>query len=96
MRARVFMGWMLACLIAGPALGQVTDATQRDFHTRVTNVYNFSPHLVTPTQQKEKASEMDSFWKDVKADSLKWLWQRSDDAGATWKTQWEIDYTRTR
>lgn len=68
MRARVFMGWMLACLVAGTAQGQVTDATQRDFHTRVVNVYNFSPHLVTPAQQKAKGSEMDSFWKDVKAD----------------------------
>lgn len=33
-------------------------------------------------------------WDQVKADSLKWLWQRSDDEGATWKTTWEIDYRR--
>ena len=35
-------------------------------------------------------------WQDVKPDSLKWLWQRSDDDGATWKTTWEIDYLRVR
>lgn len=33
-------------------------------------------------------------FREVKKDSLKWLWQRSDDAGATWKTAWEIDYRR--
>ena len=33
---------------------------------------------------------------DVQRDSLKWLWQRSDDGGATWKTQWEIDYRRVK
>jgi hypothetical protein len=31
---------------------------------------------------------------DVKADSLRWLWQRSDDGGRTWKTLWEIGYRR--
>ena len=31
-------------------------------------------------------------FRDVKADSLKWLWQRSDDGGGSWKTAWEIDY----
>ena len=35
-------------------------------------------------------------WRDVKADSLKWLWQRSLDDGATWNTQWEIDYRRLK
>jgi hypothetical protein len=35
-------------------------------------------------------------WKDVKADSLKWLWQKSDDDGRTWSTQWEIDYRRIK
>ncbi len=35
-------------------------------------------------------------WRDVKPDSLKWLWQRSDDRGATWSTQWEIDYRRVK
>ena len=35
-------------------------------------------------------------WSDVKADSLKWLWQSSGDGGKTWKTTWEIDYRRIR
>ena len=35
-------------------------------------------------------------WQDVKRDSLKWLWQRSDDGGRTWTTQWEIDYRRLK
>ena len=35
-------------------------------------------------------------WDEVKQDSMKWLWQRSDDEGATWKTTWEIEYRRAR
>ena len=31
---------------------------------------------------------------EVRADGLKWRWQRSDDGGASWQTQWEIDYRR--
>jgi hypothetical protein len=35
-------------------------------------------------------------FRDVSADAFKWLWQRSDDAGASWKTAWEIDYRRVK
>lgn len=35
-------------------------------------------------------------FQDVKRDSLKWLWQSSEDGGATWKTNWEIDYKRLK
>jgi hypothetical protein len=35
-------------------------------------------------------------FQDIKRDSLKWLWQRSDDGGRTWSTQWEIDYRRIK
>ena len=35
-------------------------------------------------------------WDEVKADSMKWLWQRSDDGGASWKTTWEIEYRRAK
>jgi len=35
-------------------------------------------------------------FQDIRADSLKWLWQRSDDDGHTWTTVWEIDYKRAR
>ena len=33
-------------------------------------------------------------YQDIHPDSLKWLWQRSDDGGKTWSTNWEIDYKR--
>jgi len=32
---------------------------------------------------------------EIAADSFRWLWERSTDAGATWSTAWEIAYTRT-
>ncbi|HZZ91975.1 MAG TPA: hypothetical protein VFE23_05390 [Usitatibacter sp.] len=35
-------------------------------------------------------------FEDVKPRSLRWLWQRSDDDGRTWKTQWEIAYRRAQ
>ncbi len=34
-------------------------------------------------------------FRDVKPDSLKWLWQSSTD-GQAWTTQWEIDYRRVK
>lgn len=33
-------------------------------------------------------------WQDIRAESFKWLWQRSDDDGRTWATLWEIEYKR--
>ncbi|QJR16012.1 hypothetical protein [Usitatibacter palustris] len=33
-------------------------------------------------------------WRDVKTDTLTWLWQSSADEGKTWKTLWEIAYKR--
>ena len=35
-------------------------------------------------------------FQDIRPDALKWLWQRSADGGASWTTQWEIDYRRAR
>ena len=35
-------------------------------------------------------------FEDIRADALKWLWQRSPDGGATWVTQWEIEYRRVK
>lgn len=35
-------------------------------------------------------------FRDIAADSLKWLWQRSDDGGRSWETKWEIDYKRIK
>jgi len=33
---------------------------------------------------------------DVKPQGFTWLWQRSDDGGASWKTSWEIRYERVK
>jgi hypothetical protein len=33
-------------------------------------------------------------WQDIQPSAFKWLWQRSDDGGATWNTLWAIDYKR--
>jgi hypothetical protein len=35
-------------------------------------------------------------FQDIRRDRLKWLWQRSDDGGGTWSTQWEIGYRRVK
>jgi hypothetical protein len=35
-------------------------------------------------------------FQDIRRESLKWLWQRSEDGGRTWSTQWEIDYRRVK
>ena len=35
-------------------------------------------------------------FRDVRADSLTWLWQGSQDDGKTWTTQWEIAYRRSK
>jgi len=32
---------------------------------------------------------------DIEAESFRWLWERSLDAGETWSTAWEIAYTRS-
>lgn len=32
---------------------------------------------------------------EIEADKFRWLWERSQDGGATWDTAWEIAYTRT-
>lgn len=31
---------------------------------------------------------------NIRADSLDWNWERSDDGGKTWKTLWKIHYER--
>ena len=33
---------------------------------------------------------------EVTPDALRWRWQRSDDGGRSWSTQWEIAYRRAR
>jgi len=35
-------------------------------------------------------------WRDIKPDSLRWLWQRSPNGGSRWETLWELRYRRLR
>lgn len=35
-------------------------------------------------------------WQDIAADGFRWLWQRSEDEGKSWKTLWEIEYRRVK
>jgi hypothetical protein len=42
-----------------------------------------------------KTTHQRMVFRDVKADSLKWLWQSSPD-GQVWNTQWEIEYKRVK
>jgi hypothetical protein len=35
-------------------------------------------------------------WFNIEANSLDWHWERSDDAGKTWRTLWAIHYERRR
>ena len=35
-------------------------------------------------------------FKNIKADSLDWSWERSDDGGVTWKVVWPIHYVRRK
>jgi hypothetical protein len=42
-----------------------------------------------------KTTHQRMVFRDVKADSLKWLWQSSPD-GQAWTTQWDIEYRRVK
>jgi hypothetical protein len=33
-------------------------------------------------------------WLDVTADSFRWEWQQSTDAGVSWEVKWPLDYRR--
>ena len=33
-------------------------------------------------------------WYNIKTDQFDWNWERSDDAGNTWRVQWQIKYKR--
>jgi hypothetical protein len=35
-------------------------------------------------------------WYHLAADEFDWNWERSDDAGATWRVLWKIHYQRRR
>jgi hypothetical protein len=35
-------------------------------------------------------------WRDISAEAFEWDWQRSEDDGETWATQWQIHYRRKK
>jgi hypothetical protein len=35
-------------------------------------------------------------WYNIERDQLDWNWERSDDAGKTWKVLWQIHYVRKK
>ena len=47
-------------------------------------------------QRQGRTIKQRMVFRDVTRDAFKWLWQRSDDNGATWTTTWEIDYRRVK
>ncbi len=52
--------------------------------------------LAREMQRDGKTIGQRMVFQDVQRDSLQWLWQRSDDGGKSWTTQWEIDYRRVK
>jgi hypothetical protein len=52
--------------------------------------------LAREFRRGDKLVKQRMVFQDVQADSLKWLWQASQDGGATWTTAWEIDYRRVK
>lgn len=41
-----------------------------------------------------KAVKQRMVWYDINKDSFQWNWERSDDAGSTWRVLWKIQYQR--
>ena len=46
--------------------------------------------------QKGKKIMQRMVFKNIKADSLDWSWEQSDDGGTTWKVMWPIHYARKK
>jgi hypothetical protein len=51
--------------------------------------------FVRTATQNGKTQHQRMVFREVKADSLKWVWQSSPD-GQAWTTQWEIAYKRIK
>lgn len=47
-----------------------------------------------PVQRAGQTVVLRMVFHSIRADSLVWEWQSSSDGGATWQTQWRIDYVR--
>jgi hypothetical protein len=52
--------------------------------------------LAREFERKGKRMRQRMVFEDIQRDRLKWRWQASSDEGATWSTQWEIDYRRVK
>ncbi len=50
--------------------------------------------LVHARQIEGRPALLRMVWRDIQPDRLTWEWQRSDDDGATWRTLWQLAYTR--
>ena len=90
----------------GMSVSTFDPATKRWRQTWVDNTgayLDFDATTVDGNMAFERTAQKDGrrirqrmVFRDVKADSLRWDWQRSDDDGATWKTTWEIAYRRAK
>jgi hypothetical protein len=53
-------------------------------------------YFMREVERQGKRIKQRMIFQDVQRDSLTWRWQRSDDGGTTWVTQWEIGYRRLK
>lgn len=53
-------------------------------------------YLIRDAERQGRRFKQRMIFQDVQKDSLTWRWQRSDDGGTTWVTQWEIAYRRLK
>jgi hypothetical protein len=90
----------------GMSVSTFDPATKRWRQTWVDNTgayLDFNAATVDGNMAFERSLEKDGkrirqrmVFRDVKADSFTWDWQRSDDDGASWKTTWQIAYRRAK
>ena len=53
-------------------------------------------YFIRDAERQGQRFKQRMIFQEVKADSLTWRWQRSNDGGTTWVTQWEIGYRRLK
>ena len=69
------------------------NGTYLDFNAAI---FDGNKAFVREVEKEGKRIAQRMLFTNVTPASLKWLWQRSDDGGKTWSTQWEIDYKRIK
>jgi hypothetical protein len=92
--------------LKGHSVSTFDRATQRWKQTWVDNTASYLDFVgdrdagdmvfAREVERQGKKIRMRMVFRDVQKDSFRWLWQRSDDEGRTWSTQWEIGYRRAR